>query len=61
MSSGIEVDLLSLDGSDQTWKSPSLVLTELIGAISRAERGLTRRSETAERTCGERLVMVMVA
>jgi hypothetical protein len=33
-------------GSDQTWKRPLRVLTEVIGAISRAERGRTRRSDT---------------
>ena len=37
---------LSVEGSDQTWKSPLRVLTEVIGAMSRAARGLTRRSAT---------------
>ncbi len=37
---------LSVAGSDQTWKSPCLVPTDRIGAISRADLGRTRLSSS---------------
>src|SRR4051812_11333122 len=57
---GIDFEGLSSAGFDQTWKSPCLVLTDMAGAISLADFGRTRRSETTVKLSDHRLVTIML-